>query len=46
MAVKKGASAPLKRSKRKNITTGIAHIHSSHQNTIVTFTDLKGNVIS
>ncbi|PAF55383.1 30S ribosomal protein S11 [Mycoplasmopsis agassizii] len=35
-----------KRAKRKNIAVGIAHIHSSHQNTIVTFTDEKGNVIS
>lgn len=46
MAARKNTSTTLKRSKRKNITTGIAHIHSSHQNTIVTFTDLKGNVIS
>ncbi|MBN3534972.1 30S ribosomal protein S11 [Mycoplasma procyoni] len=32
--------------KRKNITSGIAHIHSTHQNTIVTFSDLQGNVIA
>lgn len=39
-------SKVTKKIKRKNITSGIAHIHSSHQNTIVTFTDLKGNVIA
>lgn len=32
--------------KRKNITQGIAHIHSTHNNTIVTFTDLNGNTIA
>lgn len=32
--------------KRKNITSGIAHIHSTHQNTIVTFSDEQGNVIA
>lgn len=40
------APKPTKKIKRKNITSGIAHIHSTHQNTIVTFTDLKGNVIA
>lgn len=39
-------SKQTKKAKRKNITSGIAHIHSSHQNTIVTFTDIKGNVIA
>ncbi|VEU59750.1 30S ribosomal protein S11 [Mesomycoplasma neurolyticum] len=32
--------------KRKNVVSGIAHIHSTHQNTIVTFSDLQGNVIA
>ncbi|CAT04844.1 30S ribosomal protein S11 [Mesomycoplasma conjunctivae] len=36
----------VKKVKSKNITTGIVHIHSSHQNTIVSFTDKLGNVIS
>ena len=35
-----------KKAKRKNITQGIAHIHSTHNNTIVTFTDLKGAAIA
>lgn len=35
-----------KKSKKRVIVSGIAHIHSTHQNTIVTFTDLKGNVFA
>lgn len=35
-----------KKSKKKNITNGIAHIHSTNQNTIITFTDEAGNVIA
>lgn len=35
-----------KRKVKKNIATGIAHIHSTFNNTIVTITDDHGNVIS
>ena len=35
-----------KKAKRKNVAQGIAHIHSTHNNTIVTFTDLQGNAIA
>ena len=35
-----------RRRDRKNIDKGAAHIHSSFNNTIVTITDVKGNVIS
>jgi len=31
---------------RKNIPVGVAHIQSTFNNTIVTFTDQKGNVVS
>ena len=31
---------------KKNITDGIAHIHASFNNTIVTITDLMGNAVS
>jgi len=31
---------------RKNIPVGVAHILASFNNTIVTFTDQKGNVVS
>ena len=35
-----------KRKVKKNIATGVAHIHSSFNNTIVTMSDDNGNVIS
>lgn len=35
-----------KKTKKRVVTSGIAHIHSTHQNTIVTFTDEKGNVFA
>ncbi|CAM3898900.1 30S ribosomal protein S11 [Alkalicoccus chagannorensis] len=35
-----------KRRQRKNIETGIAHIRSTFNNTIVTITDTQGNAIS
>ena len=35
-----------KRRKKKNIPVGVAHIHSTFNNTIVTITDLAGNAIS
>lgn len=31
---------------KKTITQGMAHIHSTYQNTIVSFSDLKGNVFA
>ncbi len=31
---------------RKNVANGIAHIHASFNNTIVTITDIAGNVIT
>lgn len=35
-----------KRKERKNIPEGIAHIQSTFNNTIITITDLSGNVIA
>ncbi len=35
-----------KRKVKKNIPEGVAHIHSTYNNTIVTITDKDGNVIS
>jgi small subunit ribosomal protein S11 len=35
-----------KKIERKNISTGIAHIQATFNNTIVTITDIGGNVIS
>ncbi len=36
----------MPRKNRKNIDKGAAHIHSSFNNTIVSITDVNGNVIS
>ena len=43
--VKKGATRGKRRA-RKNVAKGVAHIHSTFNNTIVTITDEAGNVIS
>jgi small subunit ribosomal protein S11 len=36
----------LVKKKRKNITLGVVHIKATFNNTIVTFTDVQGNVIA
>ncbi len=36
----------VKKKEKKNISEGIAHIQSTFNNTIVTITDVSGNVIS
>jgi len=38
-------NTPRKRRVKKNIDTGVAHIRSTFNNTIVTITDVKGNSI-
>ncbi|UCG13018.1 MAG: 30S ribosomal protein S11 [Deltaproteobacteria bacterium] len=45
MAKAKGRS-PRKKKERKNILNGIAHIQSTFNNTIITITDMSGNVIA
>ena len=35
-----------KRKERKNVTYGVAHIKSSFNNTIISFTDQQGNCLS
>lgn len=42
---RKGAGR-VKRRDRKNVQTGVVHITSTFNNTIVTITDVAGNVIS
>lgn len=39
-------SSKGKAKEKKNIPVGVAHIHASFNNTIVTITDPKGNVVS
>jgi small subunit ribosomal protein S11 len=43
---KKGAKTRVRRSERKNIAVGQAHIKSTFNNTIISITDPQGNVIS
>ncbi len=44
MAMPRGKKG--KKKERKNISEGVAHIQSTFNNTIVTITDLSGNVIA
>src|SRR6188472_3195478 len=37
---------PAKKKVKKNVATGIAHIQSTFNNTIVTVTDIHGNVVA
>jgi small subunit ribosomal protein S11 len=46
MATKNVTKKVTRRRDRKNIEKGMAHIHSSFNNTIVTLTDVQGNVLS
>lgn len=43
---KKGVKTRVKKRERKNIERGQAHIQSTFNNTMVTLSDTKGNVIS
>ncbi|GEN55159.1 30S ribosomal protein S11 [Halobacillus litoralis] len=43
---RKGNTRSRKRRVKKNIETGVAHIRSTFNNTIVTITDVQGNVIA
>ncbi|HMB75589.1 MAG TPA: 30S ribosomal protein S11 [Kiloniellaceae bacterium] len=38
--------ARLRRREKKNITSGIAHVNATFNNTMVTITDVQGNTIS
>jgi small subunit ribosomal protein S11 len=42
----KPAAARPRRRERKNITSGVAHVNSTFNNTMVTITDAQGNTIS
>ena len=48
-AASSGASAPagrVKRRERKNISSGVAHVNASFNNTMITITDDQGNTIA
>ena len=42
----KGKKQTTRRRTKKNIESGIAHIRSTFNNTIVTITDMQGNALS
>ena len=42
----KSASARPRRRERKNITSGVAHVSATFNNTMITITDAQGNAIS
>ena len=39
-------AARVRRRERKNITSGVAHVNSTFNNTMITITDAQGNTIS
>lgn len=42
----KAAAAKTKKRVKKNVAEGIAHVHASFNNTIISITDRQGNVLS
>jgi small subunit ribosomal protein S11 len=42
----KEATARVKKRERKNITSGVAHVNASFNNTMITITDAQGNTIA
>jgi len=40
------ASARVRKKVKKNVSEGIAHVHASFNNTIITITDRQGNALS
>ena len=43
---KNAAAARARKKVKKNVSEGIAHIHASFNNTIITITDRQGNALS
>jgi small subunit ribosomal protein S11 len=46
MATTDTSSARLRRRERKNITAGVAHVNATFNNTMITISDVQGNVIA
>ena len=42
----KAAATRVRRRERKNITSGVAHVNASFNNTMITITDVQGNAIA
>ena len=43
---KQAAAGRVRRRERKNITSGVAHVNASFNNTMITITDAQGNTIA
>ena len=41
-----GAATPVRKKTRSSVSDGVAHIHASFNNTIVTITDRQGNTLA
>jgi small subunit ribosomal protein S11 len=46
MAKPVAAAGRIRRRERKNITSGVAHVNASFNNTVITITDAQGNAIA
>jgi small subunit ribosomal protein S11 len=46
MAKPVAAASRIRRRERKNITSGVAHVNASFNNTVITITDAQGNAIA
>ena len=46
MAKAAAAGKGVKKKVKKNITSGVAHVNASFNNTMVTITDAQGNTVS
>ncbi len=42
----KAATVRVRKRERKNITSGVAHVNATFNNTLITITDAQGNAIS
>jgi small subunit ribosomal protein S11 len=45
-AAQAAAAARVRKKAKKNVSDGIAHVHASFNNTIITITDRQGNALS
>jgi small subunit ribosomal protein S11 len=46
MSAEKTAVARVKRKEKKNIVSGVAHVNSTFNNTMITISDAQGNVVA
>lgn len=46
MSAEKTAPARVKRKEKKNIVSGVAHVNSTFNNTMITISDAQGNVVA